>query len=182
MHATVIARGLEPTLGILHPPSADRPSLALDLIEPLRHAIIDRLVLRAANLRELQKSDFEELPVHDSSLSEKPNDNQYPSNKSEVSGSYSTRDTGVAASEQISTNGVQATIPPTFCRFTDDGRRKFLRLYHETMEGTLHTTDGSSTPVRALISRAVEAYERALQSNADDPTPAEATATEMEVV
>ena len=57
--ATLHARGLDPALGLMHPPTDGRPSLALDLVEPLRHAIIDRLVLRAANRRELLASDFE---------------------------------------------------------------------------------------------------------------------------
>ncbi|MDA1008918.1 MAG: CRISPR-associated endonuclease Cas1 [Planctomycetota bacterium] len=58
--AAIIAAGLDPALGILHPPTAGRPSLALDLVEPFRHAIIDRLVLRMANRRELVGSDFEQ--------------------------------------------------------------------------------------------------------------------------
>jgi len=56
--ATILARGLDPSLGVLHPPTDGRPSLALDLVEPLRHAIVDRLVLRAANRNELLQSDF----------------------------------------------------------------------------------------------------------------------------
>lgn len=59
VHATVLARGLEPALGILHPAGRARPALALDLMEPLRHALIDRLVLRAVNRRELVAHDFE---------------------------------------------------------------------------------------------------------------------------
>ena len=57
--AAILAIGLDPTLGILHPPMEARPSLALDLVEPLRHAIIDRLLLRMANRRELLPNDFE---------------------------------------------------------------------------------------------------------------------------
>ena len=56
---TLHARGLDPALGVMHPPADGRPSLALDLVEPLRHAIVDRLVLRATNRRELVPSDFE---------------------------------------------------------------------------------------------------------------------------
>ena len=62
---TLHARGLDPGLGLLHPPADGRPSLALDLIEPLRHAIVDRLVLRAANRRELRPTDFERAADHD---------------------------------------------------------------------------------------------------------------------
>lgn len=57
--AAILAAGLDPALGILHPPAEGRPSLALDLVEPFRHAIIDRLVLRMANRLELVASDFE---------------------------------------------------------------------------------------------------------------------------
>ena len=57
--ATLLARGLDPHLGLLHPPADGRPSLALDLVEPLRHAIVDRLALRAANRREITVADFE---------------------------------------------------------------------------------------------------------------------------
>lgn len=58
MTAALLARGLDPMLGILHPPEGGRPSLALDLIEPLRHTVVDRMVLRAANRRELTTADF----------------------------------------------------------------------------------------------------------------------------
>ena len=59
--AAVVLEGLEPALGVLHPPddAGARPSLALDLMEPWRHAVIDRLVLRAANRRELGTMHFE---------------------------------------------------------------------------------------------------------------------------
>jgi CRISPR-associated protein Cas1 len=61
MCAAIALEGLEPALGVLHPPddSGARPSLALDLMEPWRHAVIDRLVLRAANRRELGVLHFE---------------------------------------------------------------------------------------------------------------------------
>lgn len=57
--ALVAAHGLDPALGLLHPPDAGRPSLALDIVEPYRHSIVDRLVLRATNRNELKASDFD---------------------------------------------------------------------------------------------------------------------------
>ena len=45
--------GLDPYLGFLHQVDYGRPSLALDLIEPFRHPVADRLVLKLVNLRVL---------------------------------------------------------------------------------------------------------------------------------
>lgn len=50
--------GLDPYLGFLHQIEYNRPSLALDLIEPFRYPIVDRLVLRTVNLRQVQADDF----------------------------------------------------------------------------------------------------------------------------
>lgn len=49
----VAANGLEPTLGALHDLHPGRPSLACDIIEPLRVPAVDRWVLRVAGLREI---------------------------------------------------------------------------------------------------------------------------------
>ncbi|MEP7366655.1 MAG: CRISPR-associated endonuclease Cas1 [Acidobacteriota bacterium] len=51
--------GLDPYLGFLHQIDYGRPSLALDLIEPLRHPIADRLVLTLVNKDMLDASDFQ---------------------------------------------------------------------------------------------------------------------------
>jgi CRISPR-associated protein Cas1 len=56
---TVVAHGLNPELGLLHPPDfRGRPSIALDLVEPLRISIIDRLVISLCNRRRLCAADF----------------------------------------------------------------------------------------------------------------------------
>lgn len=52
--------GLDPFLGVYHTAANNRPSLALDLMEPFRHHIVDRLVLRAINLGRLRQEDFTE--------------------------------------------------------------------------------------------------------------------------
>ena len=51
--------GLDPFLGFLHQVDYGRPSLALDVIEPFRHPVADRLVLRLLNLHVLGTDDFE---------------------------------------------------------------------------------------------------------------------------
>lgn len=50
--------GLDPYLGFLHQIDYNRPSLALDLIEPFRYPIVDRMVLRMVNRKQFQADDF----------------------------------------------------------------------------------------------------------------------------
>ena len=56
----IAAAGLDPGLGMLHAPDNGRASLALDLMEEFRAAVVDRLVLYLTNCRILDaKADFE---------------------------------------------------------------------------------------------------------------------------
>ncbi|MCK5806472.1 MAG: CRISPR-associated endonuclease Cas1 [Lentisphaeria bacterium] len=59
--AAVRSAGLDPCLGFFHEVSYGRPSLALDLLEPLRPALCDMLVLRLLNHRLLRKDDHFEF-------------------------------------------------------------------------------------------------------------------------
>lgn len=52
--------GLDPYIGFLHRVEARRPSLALDLIEPFRPVLADRLCLRLINLNILRPEHFED--------------------------------------------------------------------------------------------------------------------------
>lgn len=52
--------GLDPAVGFLHTDRPGRPSLALDLMEELRAALGDRLVLSLVNRRQVQGSGFTE--------------------------------------------------------------------------------------------------------------------------
>lgn len=56
------ARGLDLAIGFWHEPRSGRPSLALDLLEEFRHALVDRFVLRLCNLRILRPDMFEDDP------------------------------------------------------------------------------------------------------------------------
>jgi CRISPR-associated protein Cas1 len=51
--------GLDPYLGFLHQMDYGRPSLALDVIEPFRHAVSDRFVLQLVNKQVIDAGDFE---------------------------------------------------------------------------------------------------------------------------
>ena len=50
--------GLDPYVGYLHQPDRGRPSLALDLMEPFRHPLVDRLVLLLVNRGMIKEGDF----------------------------------------------------------------------------------------------------------------------------
>ena len=52
--------GLDPAVGFLHTDRPGRPSLALDLMEEMRAALADRLVLTLINRRQVQGSGFSE--------------------------------------------------------------------------------------------------------------------------
>ncbi len=52
--------GLDPQVGYLHVLRPGRPALALDLVEELRPALADRLVLSLINRRQVQRDDFTE--------------------------------------------------------------------------------------------------------------------------
>lgn len=54
----VAAAGLDPLLGALHQPAYGRPSLALDILEEFRPVLVDALVLRLINRRQLVPADF----------------------------------------------------------------------------------------------------------------------------
>ncbi len=65
--------GLDPFLGFLHQMDYGRPSLALDVVEPFRHAVADRFVLTMVNTHVLDAEDFQPGgPGHGLFLAPKP--------------------------------------------------------------------------------------------------------------
>lgn len=61
MESAVLRAGLDPMVGVFHAPDYGRPSLVLDLIEEFRPVLVDALVLRVINRREVAPEDFEEF-------------------------------------------------------------------------------------------------------------------------
>lgn len=61
MESAVLRAGLDPMLGALHEAEFGRPSLVLDLIEEFRPVLVDALMLRLVNRREVGREDFEEF-------------------------------------------------------------------------------------------------------------------------
>lgn len=60
MLARIEGVGLDPYIGFLHRVEARRPSLALDLIEPFRPVLADRLCLRLINLKIIRPEHFQD--------------------------------------------------------------------------------------------------------------------------
>ncbi|MBS1874701.1 MAG: CRISPR-associated endonuclease Cas1 [Acidobacteria bacterium] len=54
--------GLDPFLGFLHQVDYGRPSLALDVMEPFRHPVVDRLTLTLVNRKMMEAQDFRAGP------------------------------------------------------------------------------------------------------------------------
>ena len=67
MESAVLRVGLDPMVGVFHSPDYGRPSLVLDLIEEFRPVVVDALVLRVMNRREVAPEDFEE-PLDDADI------------------------------------------------------------------------------------------------------------------
>ncbi|OGV78664.1 MAG: CRISPR-associated endonuclease Cas1 [Lentisphaerae bacterium RIFOXYB12_FULL_65_16] len=57
--SAVRAAGLDPCLGFLHEISYGRPSMALDLLEPLRAPLCDLLAIKMLSHKQLKPEDFE---------------------------------------------------------------------------------------------------------------------------
>lgn len=62
MRSLLDGHGLSPEIGFLHSPERTRPSLALDLVEPFRGPLCDRLVLRLVNTLVLRAEHFGSRP------------------------------------------------------------------------------------------------------------------------
>jgi CRISPR-associated protein Cas1 len=58
VESAVLAAGLDPYVGFLHDADRGAPSLALDLMEEFRPAVVDRLVMRLVNRQQLRSDDF----------------------------------------------------------------------------------------------------------------------------
>lgn len=109
--SVLTARGFDPYIGFYHGIRYGRPSLALDLMEEFRPAIVDRLTLTLLNRQVLQAEHFEAVEAESGGR---------PETRGDVQGD------GEGASARGS-GGV---------RLTADGRRRFFTQYEERMQVT----------------------------------------------
>ena len=70
--ARIEADGLEPSIGTLHSFRPGRPSLACDVVEPLRAIFVERFVLQICNRQTVRYTDFE-TSQRDGAVRLKPN-------------------------------------------------------------------------------------------------------------
>lgn len=62
VHGALEHTGLDPYIGYLHGIRPGKPALALDLMEEMRHLLVDRLTFTAFNRRQLQPAHFTHHP------------------------------------------------------------------------------------------------------------------------
>lgn len=125
--------GLDPWLGVLHEPRPGRPALALDLAEPVRPLLVDRVIIDQVAHRRLRAEHFSTTPAGD-----RQRDDQRLED----------------ADEDADEAGA--------IRLLDDGFRIFLtalerRLAHEDAE------DGSQRGLRAQLHEQTLAFAGALR-------------------
>ncbi len=118
----VLRCGLDPGLGFFHQPHPGRPSLALDLVEEFR-PLVDGLVLRLINRRQLGPLDFERTggPALEEILAETPESAE------------------PAAGEPV--EGIYLTGPGRKVFLTEFFRRLRERLYYPPRQGSFALRD-----------------------------------------
>lgn len=63
VESAVRGAGLDPYVGVFHSATRGKPAMVLDLMEEFRAPVVDRLVLRLVNRRQLSPRDFEEPEI-----------------------------------------------------------------------------------------------------------------------
>jgi CRISPR-associated protein Cas1 len=161
MEQQVAAAGLDPLLGFLHEPAYGRASLALDLIEELRPVIVDQVVLRLVNRRQLTPVDFEIAPAPGEPLLDEPPvvtvAGEQPNWEADEPLDY-----GAPPGLALGT-GIEAV------HLTETGRRVFLaELFRRLREEILYPPRGGRYSLRQLVREQVYHLVRVIEGR--DPT------------
>ena len=138
----VLRRGLDPFPGLIHAPKANRPSLALDLLEEFR-PFVDAITVRLFNLGQLGPADFENPVVMD---------------PEEV------------LIEDDDVADTPAPVPPAMAvHLNSTGRKVFLTEFHSRLrEKYQYQPSGNSLPLRDIIAAQVNLLARCFR---DDSIP-----------
>ena len=142
-------------------------------MEPLRHRIVDRLVLRAVNRRQLVRSDFVEFEAADGGPEAVEEDpaayGAEPLHAHADGGGDATphHGGGDAVDHTCTATGARSAVRGV--HLGDAGRAKFLGLFHATMTDPRDEAgsddaggDARHVPGRRLVAQVVESYERFL--------------------
>lgn len=141
VESDILVRGLDPYLGVFHAPRHGRKSLALDILEPFR-PVVDQLVIRLVNLRQLGPRDFENPPVmsREDALDE----------------------------DGLPTPG--ETRPAVYLNAS--GRKVFVAAFYARLkERSYHPPTDTQIPLRAILTAQVNALARCVLDNKADYQP-----------
>ncbi|MDY0171013.1 MAG: CRISPR-associated endonuclease Cas1 [Thermoguttaceae bacterium] len=185
---TVLQCGLEPMVGFFHQPAYGRPSLVLDLIEEFR-PLIDALVLRMVNRRQLGPSDFQEHsaeslaavladsagsePAAMPSASGTTDAEDLPLDPEEDNGPLDETDNGQppASGEGLSLSPPDATHRPAVY-LADSGRRVFLGAFFERMrERMFYPPREQTLELRQIVQEQVYHLARVIENKDNEYTP-----------
>ncbi len=165
----VIRCGLDPMIGFFHQPAFGRPSLVLDLLEEFR-PLIDTLVLRLINRRQLGPNDFRRLdaesleallasPEFPSPVPPAPAANVPAHTRAEPSN-------GPTDDPLTPTENAHTTAPGI--HLDDPGRRIFLNAFFRRVRETLYYPPRQATlQVRQIIREQAYHLARVLEGKDD---------------
>ena len=136
--------GFDPYLGVLHAPEYGRPSLVLDVMEEFRPVLVDSLVLRLMNRRQLVPTDFG------------------PPEDAEDAGDLAL-DPAAAGGESVSRGSVNGIY------LRDRGRKVFLAAFFKRLRETqYHPGADQVLPLRQIVRQQVYLLARLLKGEATE--------------
>ncbi|MBI4576711.1 MAG: CRISPR-associated endonuclease Cas1 [Planctomycetes bacterium] len=151
----VLGAGFDPLIGFFHQPDYGRPSLVLDVIEEFRPLVVDHLVIRLVNRRQLAPEDFEHPAPRDEAVDDPlavPDD----------------PDEAPAAAPPATGGGEDARA----VYLSGSGRRVFLGAFFKRLRETHYYPPRSGTyDFRDIIEQQVYAIARVVEGKAAGYVP-----------
>ncbi len=128
MLGNLYAASLDPYFGALHAPAWGRPSLALDLIETFRPAVVDVAVLRALNTRAIGTRDFLRLDA----VVDTPAEDEWAREQAEAD-VLGLGDGEETVDEEEFATGERASAPPRALILREEGVKKWFMAWERRL-------------------------------------------------
>ncbi len=178
---SVLQCGLEPMVGFFHQPAYGRPSLVLDLIEEFR-PVVDSLVLRMINRRQLGPSDFQEHSAESLAavLAEPsavgPSPSQPPGEATDDADPPFDADEADDSQPLLPDGGLSPSRPEVDHRpavyLTDSGRRVFLGAFFQRMrERMFYPSREQTLELRQIVQEQVYHLARVIEDKEREYIP-----------